>query len=190
MPPPPYIDDGSHDLLQEVIAMEEMGREHTASPGKRKAVDLDADDELLGLAVDNDVKPIIPKAPIVEHRPEPIAPPKQEPESSVRKGKPKPKETPASTPMPMPKRVTEVSAPNSRPGSSKGKEKEGSAPPRTATPPKVKHSASPPVGPKASTPVNEKKCRDIIKNLAKLTEYGIFSRPVDTVMDGCPEYVR
>ncbi len=178
MPPPPYIDDGSHDLLQEVIALEEMKRvDRVGSPSKpRKVVSLDADDELLGLAVDEAPALTEAKAPIPEYRPEAVVPPKQDIIPPPRRETPKPK------------RVAEIAASSSRPGSSKGKEKEGSAPPRTATPPKTKHSASPPVVAKAPTTINEKKCRDILKNLSKLPQYAIFSRPVDTVLDGCPEY--
>ena len=62
MPPPPYIDDGSHDLLQEAITMEELEQKKSShSPTKppasklnkpRKQVTLDEDGELLSLAID------------------------------------------------------------------------------------------------------------------------------------------
>jgi len=61
----------------------------------------------------------------------------------------------------------------------KGKEKEVSA--RAPTPVQNK-----PRKVVQSTPINEKKCRDLLKTLMKLPEAEIFLRPVDVVLDGCP----
>ena len=165
MPPPPYVDDGSHDLLQEVIAMEEMGRgDRPASTSKpRKTVELDADDELLSLALNEPPKPPELKAsPVPDHR--------RHPEKPLRKELPKMKKA-------------SDSAPGSLPGSSKGKEREASIVHATPSKPPKPSTAT-------STPINEKKCREVLKNLSKLPEYMIFSRPVDAIADGCPEYVK
>ena len=49
------------------------------------------------------------------------------------------------------------------------------------------------VGPKpkvpASTPVNVKRCKDVMKALQKIPDSAIFARPVDPIADGCPTYV-
>ena len=188
MPPPPYIDDGSHDLLQEVIAMEELEREDGSKKassskhtnGKRKFIDmdLDADDELLSLALDDDKRP--EKSPIRHVEPE-----KTEP-------------IPAPTPPPpvkilqlsqKAKKSAESSSTPPRPAtvSSKGKEKEIAPPVAAPIPPKpTKKASTPAQAPPAPTPINEKKCRDILKNLTKMPQAGIFSRPVDPLHDGCP----
>ena len=36
------------------------------------------------------------------------------------------------------------------------------------------------------TPLNEKKCRDVLKSLLKLPEAAIFAQPVNPETDGCP----
>lgn len=64
----------------------------------------------------------------------------------------------------------------------KGKEKEV---PATLVP------SSQPLKPKKpafvqSIPINEKKCKDLLKALQKLPEAVIFARPVDPILDGCP----
>ena len=189
MPPPPYIDDGSHDLLQEVIAMEELekgGGSGRASSSKhsnvktRKVInlDLDADDELLSLAMDDKR----PEKPPVRHSepekveptptPPPAPPPIKIPQISKSK---KPVEPTPVPPKPMP--------------STKGKEKEVAppAPVVTQTPPKqIKKASTPAHAPPVLVPINERKCRDILKILMKLPQAVIFNRPVDPVHDGCP----
>ena len=40
--------------------------------------------------------------------------------------------------------------------------------------------------PTQSTPINEKKCKDVLKALMKIPEAMIFARPVDPELDGCP----
>jgi transcription initiation factor TFIID subunit 2 len=62
----------------------------------------------------------------------------------------------------------------------KGKEREVvPSPSRSASKP----SKSPPT---QATPLNEKKCREVLKALFKLPEAFIFSQPVDPEKDGCP----
>lgn len=51
----------------------------------------------------------------------------------------------------------------------------------------------PSVGPKpkapGSTPINVKRCKDVMKALQKIPDSAIFARPVDPIADGCPTYV-
>ncbi len=67
----------------------------------------------------------------------------------------------------------------------KGKEKEKDKESRPAPPAngKLKKPST------QATPVNEKKCRDILRMLGRQPEAPIFMRPVDPVLDGCPTYV-
>lgn len=173
-PPPPYIDDGSHDLLQEVIAMEkEKGEKRPRStsvkdraPEKRKkpSTGEDVDDDILALAP-------------------PISSKKKNPTLAIDTSKngvsPKPSPTPHtskrdSAPEPL------AAQPSTIRISVKGKEKEAASSSASAT--SKPHRSSP----AQSIPINDKKCRDLLKNLLKLPEAAIFSRPVDADLDGCP----
>ncbi|KAI0937072.1 hypothetical protein AcV5_005059 [Taiwanofungus camphoratus] len=208
--PPPgtsYIDDGSADLLEEVIAIErekdEEQRKHRASTtsekekekhvpklliGKRKkTADEPTEDEILSLATPSKKeKPAAPSpSPIagpsstttglVKKSPETVAPP---PRNGVVPHRSKEKSA-KSAPAPIPEPATETPR---TPG--KGKEKEVPQP-TVPSVPKVKKS---PQQPQQTTPVNEKKCKDILKVLTKLPEARIFLKPVDPVLDGCPTY--
>ncbi|KAI0692979.1 hypothetical protein BC835DRAFT_1276761 [Cytidiella melzeri] len=95
------------------------------------------------------------------------------------------KASPAPTPVPQTKNGTfkDERASSSAPKVSiKGKEKEVA---RASPAPKPKKSA---ISQASSTPLNEKKCREILKVLTKPVEAAIFLRPVDTQLDGCPTY--
>ncbi|KAL4251521.1 Transcription initiation factor TFIID subunit 2 [Abortiporus biennis] len=61
------------------------------------------------------------------------------------------------------------------------------SPPQVNTPAKSKGSSSSTPSP-AATPINEKKCREVLKILMKLPDARIFLIPVDPVRDGCPTY--
>ena len=88
----------------------------------------------------------------------------------MRNGSSKPeRKEKASTPAPPPKI------------SIKGKEREVVSP----VPVAAKSKKSSPVQADA-TPLNEKKCKDVLKHLTKLREAAIFLQPVDVVRDGCP----
>ena len=179
-PPPPYVDDGSHDILQEVLAIEreknqqrqrsmsEKEKVPSAIPSKRKKVDDDDDDD--------DILELV--APVKKERPSP-----SEPSSSSSGSIKKPALTP---PIKSKKDKTlEVPRPPTTsvpPGSLKGKEKEVvSTPPATGS--------NKPRKPVQYTPINEKKCKDLLKVLGKVPESYLFARPVDPVLDGCPTYV-
>lgn len=182
-PPPPYVDDGSHDLLQEVLAIERQEKTRhrsvsdkdkvvvNGSSGKRKMVDLVSDDDLLILAT----------------------PSKKERPSSA--------ETSASSST-IPKLAIPPPAPKA--GPSKPKKEKNAVPsislhvdkPRTSAKGKEREIISEPVASKAkrpssaqATPINEKKCKDLLKVLQRLPEAAIFLRPVDPVADGCPTCV-
>ncbi|KAF7302590.1 Bromo domain-containing protein [Mycena chlorophos] len=196
-PPPPYEDDGSHDLLQEVLAIErerdELHHRSTAPPngkpnGKRKKPDVsteeeeDADDALLNL--------IAPK----KARPTP-------PEPSTSTG---PKIT-----LSLSKPKPSVNGAESRPSSSsshrpsvKGKEREivpsasASASAHVSSSRAVVPvaSAAPPAAPApahaAATPIDVKKCKQLMNQLNKVPESALFARPVDPERDGCPTYLQ
>ncbi|KAJ6541894.1 hypothetical protein B0H19DRAFT_1175115 [Mycena capillaripes] len=167
-------DDGSHDILQEVLALErEQGekvrRSSVTANGKRKKMDIsteeedEAEDDLLALA------------------------------TPAKKGRPSPPE-PSSSAIPKivlnpPKSKPPADPPESRPSavdvpriSIKGKEKEVSA----AGGSSAHRSKKSPVA--QATPIDEKKCKQLLSTLMKLPESGIFLRPVDPQLDGCPTY--
>ncbi|THH09339.1 hypothetical protein EW145_g2091 [Phellinidium pouzarii] len=177
MPPPPYIDDGSHDLLQEVIAMEELEKSPAkASTSKsRKVVELDADDELLSLA-----NAFVPAS---EHLPElethhSLAPPSNAISPPSRKTAPS-----------QPRTRKPADKPTQPSSSNKGKEKEKVSVPSPSQGSSVSSkSKKAPSALSSATPVNEKKCREVLKNLMKVPQAIIFARPVDPLMDGCPTY--
>ena len=183
MPPPPYVDDGSHDLLQEVIAIEELGKspQKPPKPKQRKVIELDADEELLSLATESpdsgsirQVDSESPVPPIAATAPPVPAPKKsQQSQPKIRKVMEKP---------------VESSRPHPPTHHHKGKERE-SVPPQPASEPS--HSLAKPkkassISPAEITPINEKKCREVLKNLTKLPQSFLFARPVDPIVDGCP----
>ncbi|RDX51973.1 hypothetical protein OH76DRAFT_1400878 [Lentinus brumalis] len=219
-PPVDEFDDGSADLLAEVIAIEEQSkkekghdrrpapqaptphreneREKPPAPpstqkgkersvpkliiGKRKKEADQAEDEILALAT-----------PAKKERsggPTP-GPSTAPPAVPSRTATPRQTESPVpvrnGVTIPKPKdRTPKVSPPTSESKSApprfsiKGKEKEPSRPGTPNGKPK-KASAQ-------ATPLNEKKCREILRNLAKLREFLIFAKPVDPILDGCPTY--
>ena len=183
MPPPPYIDDGSADLLQEVIAIEELGK----SPNKyvnskpRKVVELDADEELLSLA-SAEPQATLERSDTVEKNHPPAPPPLM----------PAPSPAPALIPPKVKKPIERPIQPSP---SVKGKEKEAERPPLPAfqpasvTPSRPNRSASATPSAAATTPINEVKCREVLKTLMNMSQSFIFREPVDPVRDGCPTYV-
>lgn len=156
------MDDGSHDLLQEVLAIEREKDEernrhrsdklvsNVSSHKRKKPNALSDDDDILALAT-----------PSKKEKPTP-------PESLATEPK-------ILIPIPMAKVKNVAAEPKSiSPSSSsslKGKEKEQSS---------ARHNSSP------GTPINDKKCKELLKALQKLPEAGIFLRPVDPILDGCP----
>ncbi|KAG6333744.1 hypothetical protein ID866_5345, partial [Astraeus odoratus] len=193
--PPPYVDDGSHDLLQEVIAIEREKDEErrqrkvtgtsqqevsparatgSGPPGKRRKRNTEGDDDILALATPlsrkekANVSHVTPGTPTPAPEPVIPAPKVPPPQPKVKKER-----TQESMEIPAPV----VEAPPRV--SSKGKEKETD----------TSHVALPKSKPTTGgTPVNEKKCRDILKVISRLPEYPIFSVPVDPIRDGCPTY--
>lgn len=195
LPPPPYVDDGSHDILQEVLAMErerEKGEErmrlhserektmqHTNSSKRKKNETVENDDDVLALA----------------------SPAKKE-RSSPSTARPSPAEK-SNTPMPtstISKVQTHKTTKKEKPlelkhttsskevfpkSSVKGKEKE--VPPPASIP--VAPSKAKKLSVIQATPINEKKCKELLKSLLKIPEAGLFSSPVDPIRDGCPTYV-
>lgn len=186
--PPPYVDDGSHDLLQEVIAIEREKDEEkrtrktkdvtlespparasgSGPPGKRRKTSADEDeDNVLSLAPSLSRKEK-PSAPSLSSTPAAESFVESAPRVTVSKPK---KEKSANL------RDSE-SAIDPPCISIKGKEKEV-VPSNTPTPSKSRKMH-------ASAPLNEKKCRDILRAILKVPESIIFAQPVDPERDGCP----
>jgi transcription initiation factor TFIID subunit 2 len=178
--PPPYVDDGSHDLLQEVIAIEREKDEEkrqrkmepvkesppakassSAPPIKRRKPNAEGEDGILA-----SVNPISRK----DRASVPSGSSSTTPKAVPPVPKPKKDKVPERTSTPAP--ATEVPR-----ISLKGKEREVSS----AQPAPSKARATP-----SATSLNEKKCRDVLKAISRLPEYPIFAYPVDPVRDGCP----
>lgn len=187
-PPPPYVDDGSHDILQEVLAIErekdeqrqrstlERDRPLTiASSNKRKKTDSNEDDILAFATPSKKERPTPPSTSSVSSTSKPIAGPSTVPLKSgptTLKLKKQGANTSRSSTADMP-RI-----------SLKGKEKEGALVVSAQSHPKSKKQSTPSV-----TPINKTKCKDLLKNLQRMNEAIIFLQPVNPVLDGCPTYV-
>ncbi|KAH8094603.1 hypothetical protein BXZ70DRAFT_1009904 [Cristinia sonorae] len=245
-PEPGFIDDGSMDLLEEVIAIEREKNEENARKrgsieaerkkvpskeketldvpkliiGKRKKekVSRDEEDEILALAT-----------PAKKERSAPSSPPMAGPSTALftpgnteqtskpatpaplptlkltigKKNKPFPKPPPSIPTPPVvstPETTREV---RPEPSRKKGKEREVppaapvparsaapaptpaptvAAPPASTVPAKRKSPAT------QATPINEKKCKDVLKTLMRSPDALIFLVPVDPERDGCPSY--
>jgi transcription initiation factor TFIID subunit 2 len=190
-PPPPYVDDGSHDILQEVLAIEREKNEQrhrsvvekdrpvlSLPPGKRKKDPVE--DDILALATPAKKERPSPPGPSTSKPPMQTAPSISKPAVPIKFKKDKPVHV--SRPS--------IEAPVS---SLKGKEREVHVSPApalnsasTPTPAPVPHPTQIKRKPIHATPINEKKCKDLLKILTKFPEAEIFLRPVDPVLDGCP----
>ncbi|KAJ6520284.1 hypothetical protein C8R45DRAFT_55863 [Mycena sanguinolenta] len=152
---------------KEVLALE---REQASTNGKRKKVAIsegenEGEDDLLALAT-----------PAKRGRPSPTEPSSSGlPKIVLNAPKSKP---PVHPPEPGRADVPRISI--------KGKEKEGA----TAAGASSHRSKKSPAAPVAqAAPIDEKKCKQLLSTLTKVPESGIFLRPVDPVMDGCPTYL-
>ncbi|OBZ68561.1 Transcription initiation factor TFIID subunit 2 [Grifola frondosa] len=206
VPPPqtPFIDDGSADLLEEVIAIErekdQERRHHTLVSHKEKErphvspptdKEKEKERQLPKLVIGKRKKPLVEGAeddilalatPAKKERSSAPTPKTETPALKTNgTGPPKGKER-SQKPVPAPSALEPVVEAIPRP-SIKGKEKEFPTP----TAPPVS-PAKPKKTPVQATPINEKKCRDVLKVLTKLPDARIFLRPVDPVLDGCPTY--
>jgi transcription initiation factor TFIID subunit 2 len=184
LPPPPYVDDGSHDLLQEVIAIENA-RTDKSQPsssvkltfGKRKR-DASATDD------DNNVVETTVKKERSSASFPPGEVPKPKPKLVIAPVRRKPVDAALEDPVVAPR--TDTATPTR-----KGKEREIPSLRRAETPKStpesrpalVSQAGTPSQG---GTPINDRKCKDILKILMRLPEAAIFLRPVDPVLDGCP----
>ncbi|CAK5264367.1 unnamed protein product [Mycena citricolor] len=172
-PPPPYVDDGSHDILQEVLALEreqeDKDKKHRVN-GKRKQPITPAEDP------DGDLLALVTKPKPGPTRPARAAEPSSSSSSSA---------APPAPPAPIPKIVLKTAAAAPSRSSSvdvprasvKGKEKEV-----------VRIKKERPA--ESGIPVDEKKIKQLLNMLMKLPEAGIFLRPVNPELDGCPTYYQ
>ena len=230
---PPPVDDGSIDLLEEVIAIERekekkkayqrhsvesSERQDSSSstmPMKRKKLhtpEESTEDEILELASpskklsrpsppekEREKKPMLkqpgsvkigkssPAESSTQVKSKPPPPAIENPRISIKvkdDRTPTPtfsKPTPTSSkPTPTPK-YTPPSKPI--PTSSKPTPNLSRSATASSKPPKK----SPVV---QAMPINKTKCKEVLKALLKLPEAGIFARPVDPQLDGCPTCVR
>lgn len=218
----PYVeDDGSADLLEEVLAIERETEERKrGSKGKEKEREKESKVEKV-----KEAPPPPPKIPklVLNHgkrkKPTPADEPESEDEELLALAAPSKKSkssaSPPSSAPPAPGPSTEkptppppiapapvkngVSLKNNKERavktstktssetlaglsepSRKGKEKVAPTPGTTAP----ARTRSP-----TQTPINEKKCKDVLKALCKLPDAAIFLLPVDPVRDGCPTCV-
>ena len=190
-PPPPYIDDGSHDILQEVIAIErekkhrsmvEKDREKPSAngaTGKRKKADSTFDeDDILALATPSKKEKVSPPGPSTS-KPKSIPPPAPSKPSQAVPSKSKKDKHVDPT-------VTSKPSSDLHRASAKDKEKDVQSSGST-TPTSVPNQSSKPKKlPVSVTPINERKCRDLLRIIQKMPDTAIFLRPVDPVLDGCP----
>jgi transcription initiation factor TFIID subunit 2 len=187
-PPAAVVDDGSFDLflLEEVIAIEKekerlvaskkqrqsTAGSETVAPVKRKKdllEELEEDEEILALASPSKKPSRSPQPSSIEKEVRAASPAKVPGSINVKR---------ASISVSEPAVNPEVKPPESRRSPSKGKEKEVSS----SSPAPTRLSAA------SETPINKGKAREVLKNLLKLPEAAIFSRPVDPMQDGCPTY--
>ena len=185
--PASVVDDGSFDLLEEVIAIEKEKEKLVASkkqrpfttspeapaPVKRKKDlldELEDDDEILALASPSKKPSKSPQPSTIEKEWRAISPAKFS--GSIKIKKP-PIPIPEHTPSPEVKPPVET-----RQQPPKGKEKEKEVVPQAPSRSSVASEA----------PLNKARAREVLKTLLKLPEAAIFSRPVDPIQDGCPTY--
>jgi transcription initiation factor TFIID subunit 2 len=178
VPPPPYVDDGSHDILQEVLAIE---REKVKKKVKRDP-SLDKDARRDSSTPTRKRKPEIPLDDDISTMAGPAKKERKSTESvassshSVERNRATDPST--STRLTVAPSVTE--APRI---SFKGKEKE-IVPSRPSTTPAP--IAKPKKPATQSTPINEKRCKDALKAVHQIPQSAIFLAPVDPIRDGCP----
>ena len=183
--PASVVDDGSFDLLEEVIAIEKEKEKLVASkkqrpfatspeapaPVKRKKDlldELEEDEEILALASPSKKPSKSPQPGAIEKDWRALSPAKFS--GSIKIKKP-PISIPEHTPSPEVKPPAEH-----RQQPTKGKEKEKEVIPPTPSRASVA----------SETPLNKARAREVLKILLKLPEAAIFSRPVDPIQDGCP----
>lgn len=186
-PSQPPVDDGTEDLLEEVIAIERDVQKKkqqfapaerpepsiSAPPAKRKKVhattDLVEEEEILALASPHKR----PRSPD-EKKEVPIL---DKPTPPIKFKKPSEPATSAhASPVPV-----------ALPSRAASKQPASATPPPPPPPPsavKPSRKTSTPVV--TVTPFDKKKCQVVLKALAQMPEYAIFSRPVDPELDGCP----
>lgn len=185
--PASVVDDGSFDLLEEVIAIEKEKEKLVASkkqrpfttspeapaPVKRKKDlldELEDDDEILALASPSKKPSKSPQPSTIEKEWRAISPAKFSGSIKIKK---------APIPIPEHSPSPEVKPPvENRQQPPKGKEKEK----------EVVHQASSRASVASEAPLNKARAREVLKTLLKLPEAAIFSRPVDPIQDGCPTY--
>ena len=156
-----------------------VSHNHTNNKGEKRKKTSDAilsDDDILGSAAPLKKRPSPLLGPTSGGRSTPSPAPSQPQRNgsavTLKLKAPKPMASPPPLPRPEP-------LPPSEPiRNGKGKEPEGRG-----------VSAGPKSKPSTSTPINIKRCRDVMKALQKIPDSVIFARPVDPVADGCPTYV-
>lgn len=155
-PPPPYIDDGSHDLLQEVLAVERQQKQRVAPESKRTVLDSSS-------------KGSSSKRKAVEVEPEDDEDAELLSLTTSKRHRPA---SPEPSPRFQPARVI-VPGPSQRHTSipsTKGKER----------------AHTPSTSGRSTTPINEKKCKDLLRTLQNDPSSAIFRVPVHAINDGCP----
>ena len=222
-PPPPSsafddLDDGTADLLQEVIAVEEeKKRQQHQTPHKEKERERPTPAPTAEKGKERHAPKIVigkRKMDTTEDEILALATPAKRERGSV--PIPGPSSTPAvpTPPASASKRVSPPQPAKNGVSSQKVKEKPPKPSPKTSppaqepTPPPTRvtlkgkeKEISRPATPSSTkpkkagaqttpTPANEKKCREILNLLGKQSDAFIFKRPVDPIQDGCPTYAH
>ncbi|CAL1694239.1 unnamed protein product [Somion occarium] len=216
----PYVeDDGSADLLEEVIAIEQAKnkeKEEKRDRERERAREREREREKVRereervkeeKAKERQTGPKL----IIGKRKKPLTPeePESEEEELLALAAPakKSKSTSVTPPISAPsavagpsieKPVAPAPVKNGIAGRN-GKEKAVKAPSTAATAEvsrkgKEKAVSTPGISTPArtrspqQTPINEKKCKEVLRAITRLPDAGIFLQPVDPVRDGCPTY--
>ncbi|KAI9057062.1 hypothetical protein FKP32DRAFT_1598551 [Trametes sanguinea] len=214
-PVPAFEDDGSLDLLEEVIAIErEKNQEKKqVSSSSSSTPRSEREKPVPQPPADKGKERALPKLVIGKRKKGSADPTEDEilalatPAKKERTSAPAPSAAPPAAPAVVAPKHSEppVSSKNGVSGH-KSREKVAKPPPAPEPVPTPRPSAkgkekekeasrpaTPANGkakkaPTQATPINEKKCREILRTLSRVPEAPIFLRPVDPVLDGCPTY--
>ena len=176
-PPPPPPKPAVKEEPKVPVKLKTNGVSHNNKGEKRKKT-LDpifSDDDILASAAPLKKRP----SPLLGSTPGGPSTPSPAPSQPQRNGFGVTLKLKAQKPAASPPISThhEPSPPSDPIRNGKGKESEGRGP---SVDPKSKVSAS--------TPVNVKRCKDVMKALQKIPDSALFARPVDPIADGCPTY--
>ncbi|KAF8580130.1 hypothetical protein K439DRAFT_1648275 [Ramaria rubella] len=174
-------DDGANDLLEEVLAMEEEQKQEKKNKGSRLAISLPKKEKQRETSHVNESPPIAGPS-----RSTPTLPTLKIKKSTNGHRPPSSKGKEKEVVRPVISKEKDASRPSTSKEkdagrSSKNKEKE-----IQSTPTPIKAYTSP--SNEGGLPINEKKCKEILKKLIAMPQALLFRQPVDAELLGCPTY--